>query len=472
MSPLILRASHLTALSFAWIAGSFAATTSDPFPTPIVADEGVIVVEFTEFARIPPVDGEAARMMTMIEEPGTGRMFLSDQRGMLYNVGDRGDVSLYLDVNEAVSVAAPWREMGIQSFAFHPQFAEAGTPGYGKFYIWSDTPSAPNPDFDTSGDSPTHDTVLWEWTAAAADAKTYEGGEPREVVRMQQPYANHNGGGIAFNPLAEADDPDFGLLYIGNGDGGSGGDPLGLALDLGSPFGKILRIDPLGRNAANGQYGVPADNPFTGDGQAEALGEIYAYGLRNPQQLAWDVKTGDMLVADIGQNTVEEVSMVTRGANLGWNDWEGSFRFVGRGGVDDAASREDEDVTYPFVEYDQQDPLFGDGVAVTGLHVVRNDAISALRDQILFGELVSGELFYVDADDRPAGGQAAIRRILFDDGGGEPKTLLELVREKNREQGRDPVSRVDLRLGAASGGRIFLLNKHDDTLRMLVPANE
>ncbi|MDZ7684168.1 MAG: PQQ-dependent sugar dehydrogenase [Gammaproteobacteria bacterium] len=471
MSRLILSASCLAALSFVGIAGSFAAATSDPFPTPIVADEDVIVVEFTEFARIPSVDGEAARMMTMIEEPGTGRMFLSDQRGMLYNIGDGGEVSLYLDVNQAVSVAAPWREMGVQSFAFHPQFAEAGTPGYGKFYIWSDTPPAPDPDFKTSASSPTHDTVLWEWAAADAHAKTYGGAEPREVVRMQQPYANHNGGGIAFNPLAEADDPDFGLLYIGNGDGGSGGDPLGLALDLRSSFGKILRIDPLGSNSTNGQYGVPADNPFAGEGQADALGEIYAYGLRNPQHLVWDVKTGDMLVSDIGQNTVEEVSIVTRGANLGWNDWEGSFRFVGRGGVDDAAPRGDAGVSFPFVEYDQQDPLFGDGVAVTGLHVVRNGAISALQDRVLFGELVSGELFYVDADDRPDGGQEAIRRVLFDDGSGEPRTLLDLVREKNRDQGRDPVNRVDLRLGAASGGRIFLLNKHDGTLRMLVPPN-
>ncbi|MEX2327452.1 MAG: PQQ-dependent sugar dehydrogenase, partial [Pseudomonadales bacterium] len=320
-----------------WTATVLAAKTNDPFPAPIVSDRDVIVVKVVEFAKIPAIDGQAARMMTMLQEAGTGRLFLSDQRGLLYHVTDDGAVSRYLDANDerwGVAVAAPWREMGVQSFAFHPQFGVKDSAGYGKFYTWSDTPRTPQPDFTTAGSNPTHDTVLWEWTAPDANASAYAGAGPREVVRLEQPFANHNGGGIAFNPLATEGDPDFGMLYIGNGDGGSGGDPLGLAQDTGSAFGKILRIDPLGRNSSNGQYGIPSDNPFAAGQKSATLPELYAYGLRNPQQLVWDAKTGELLVSDIGQNTVEEVSVVTSGGNLGWKDWEGSFRFVDRSGVD------------------------------------------------------------------------------------------------------------------------------------------
>ena len=203
----------------------------------------------------------------------------------------------------------------------------AARRGFGKFYTYTDTSE--------------HDAAARLQARAAPNARTtrccssgrrrirrprrYDGGRPRELFRLAQPFANHNGGHIAFNPLASAGDADFGLLYIGFADGGSGGDPLSLAQNLGSAFGKILRIDPLGTNSANGKYGIPAGEPVRQRRNAEALGEIYAYGVRNPQRFSWDPKNGNMFVADIGQNIVEEISPVTAGANLGWNVWEGSF---------------------------------------------------------------------------------------------------------------------------------------------------
>ena len=143
-------------------------------------------------------------------------------------------------------------------------------------------------DFKPSGGNHTHDSVLLEWTAKDPTAKTYDGGAPRELIRIEQPFANHNCGHLTFNPLATANSADFGLLYMGFADGGSGGDPLNHAQKLGSFFGKIHRIDPLGSNSANGKYGIPASNPFVKTGGA--LGEIYAYGVRNPQRLFWDPK--------------------------------------------------------------------------------------------------------------------------------------------------------------------------------------
>jgi glucose/arabinose dehydrogenase len=176
------------------------------------------------------------------------------------------------------------------------------------------------PDFTTPNATSTHETVLHEWRARTPGAATYDGERPRELFRLRQPFANHNGGAVMFNSTARQGTPDFGLLYVGVGDGGSGGDPMGLAQNLGSAFGKILRIDPLGKNARGGKYGVPASNPFVST--SGALSEIFAYGVRNSQRFAWDTKNGAMFVSDIGQNIAEVVSgPVTAGAKLGWNTW-------------------------------------------------------------------------------------------------------------------------------------------------------
>jgi glucose/arabinose dehydrogenase len=288
-------------------------------------------------------------------------------------------------------------------------------------------------------------------------------------MRFEQPFANHNAGHLAFNPLSRPGAPDFGLLYMGSADGGSGGDPLNLAQNLGSAFGKILRIDPMGKDSANGKYGIPASNPFVK--QQGTLPEIYALGLRNPQRFAWDSKTGGMFVADIGQNIIEEISPVTAGANLGWKVWEGSYRFLGgQVGVDSEKPRADPSMTYPVVEYGQLDPLLQNSSAATMGVVYRGTAIKELSNLLIFGDNPSGELFYVSADKLPGGGQDAIRRILLNDKG-TAKTLLQLIREKNTAQGRTPLApRADLRFGPGANGQIFLLNKRDGTIRLLVPA--
>lgn len=454
-------------------------STSDPYPEPIGTGTEALVVGVTEFVAIPDVDGETARMMELIHEPGTDRLFVNGQRGPIWVVSTDGSaVREYLDVDDPewnVQVEASGRERGVQNFAFHPRFAEEGAPGYGKLYTWTDTRNTdPAPDFPTEGDRLSHHTVLHEWTARTPEADRYDGGPPREMARFEQPFGNHNGGEIEFNPLATPGDPDFGLLYVGVGDGGAGGDPFDMARDASSGFGKILRIEPLGSGGTSGEYGIPVGNPYAGDDDPDTLEEIFALGLRNPQNFAWDPATGAMFVADIGQNTVEEVSVATAGADLGWNDWEGSFRFDPEGGVHTDDPRSDPALTYPVAEYDQQDPLFGGRAAVTGLHVARGDRISGLTDRVLFGDLPSGEIFAFDADDLTEGGQDGLRRVLLrpSAGNGEPRTFLELVREKNAEQGRSPASRTDLRFGTAADGRIFLLNKHDGVLRVVVPGSD
>ena len=450
-----------------------AQTSNDPFPSPISASEGVIRVNFVEFASIPDIDGEPARMMRLVDEPGTGRIFVNDMRGPIYTVSyDGRTVTQYVDIDDPrweVGVQARRRETGVQSFAFHPQFGQPGTEGYGKFYTWTDSRNTdPEPDFTPSGGGDAHDTVLLEWTASDPGGTNYDGRPPRELLRIQQPYRNHNGGQIGFNPLPSPGDADFGLLYVSIADGGSGGDPHNQAQDLASAFGKLLRIDPLGSNSANGEYGIPADNPFAGDGNAATLGEIYAYGVRNAQRFAWDRVNGNLFLADIGQSIVEKVTLVTDGANLGWNVWEGSFRFISRSEVSLVNQRGDPNVTYPVVEYGQLDPLLQSQSAAAGLQVYRGDEIPQLANLVLFADQPSGEIFYIQADDLPNGGQDAIRRILLNDAG-QAKTLLQLIQEKNAEQGRQAASRADLRFGPGPGDQVFLLNKYDGIVRLLIP---
>lgn len=446
-------------------------TTTNPFTTPIESAAGVIAVKFAEFAVIPDAaNGEAARMMHLVDEPGTRRLFVSTMRGPIFSVSyDGKTVVEYIDVNAAgwnIGVQSQGSERGLQSIVFHPQFNQKGQRGYGKFYTYTDTPNmTPVADFTpTDGAKRTHDTVLLEWTAKDAAAATFDGGTPKELFRLAQPFANHNAGQVAFNLLARPGTPEYGLLYIGVADGGSGGDPMNLAQNMSSAFGKILRIDPLGSNSKNGKYGIPKNNPFVG--KPDVLGEIYALGVRNPQRFTWDTKDGKMYVADIGQNIVEEISPVTAGANLGWNKWEGSYKFVNRQ-IDTSDPRSEAGMTWPVAEFDHTDPILT-RPAVTGVLVYREGDVKQLRNLLLFGDNPSGEIFYLNADKLPGGGQDQIRRVMFDDKGTN-KTLLQLIREKNAAQGKPAAPRADLRFGWGANQQIFVMNKRDGVIRRIVP---
>jgi hypothetical protein len=172
-----------------------------------------------------------------------------------------------------------------------------------------------------------------------------------------------------------------------------------------------------------------------------------------------------MFMADIGQGVVEKVTLVTPGANLGWNVWEGSFRYAGHQ-VETGGRGSDPAVTYPIVEFDHTDPILKSAVAITGVFAYRSKAIPQLTGKLIFGDNPSGDLFYVDADHLPKGGQDAIRRIMIDDAG-TTTILLQLIQKKNQEQGRTPATRADMRMNLGPNGEIFLMNKMDGCIRRL-----
>ncbi|MEU0642458.1 PQQ-dependent sugar dehydrogenase [Streptomyces umbrinus] len=192
----------------------------------------------------------------------------------------------------------------------------------------------------------------------------------RTVITQTQPYSNHNGGDIRFGP--------DGYLYIALGDGGSGGDPHGNGQNLDTLLGKMLRIDPQGGKP----YAIPRDNPFVNDPNAKD--EIWAYGLRNPWRFSFDARTGDLLIADVGQNDWEEIDWAPAksrgGENYGWSQMEGTHPF--RGGTEPANH------VPPVHEYDRT----GLGCAVTGGYVYRGRAIPDLKGQYVFSDYCDGTL--------------------------------------------------------------------------------
>lgn len=218
-------------------------------------------------------------------------------------------------------------------------------------------------------------TVIDEYRVG--DDGVFDAGTRREVLTIAQPFANHNGGGLAFGP--------DGLLYIGTGDGGSADDPQRVSLNVSSLLGKMLRIDP--RQSGSDPYLVPADNPFVGVAGARA--EIWGVGLRNPWRFTFDGPTGDLWIADVGQNRLEELNRSTadssgrnagRGVNYGWSAFEGSDRFNDDQSPDGA--------TPPLYEYPHGDR----GCSVSGGAVYRGTAIPALQGWFVYGDYCSGRV--------------------------------------------------------------------------------
>jgi len=305
----------------------------------------------------PVADGLDDALFVTAANDSSGRLFVAQQGGIIRVVRDGTALrEPFVDLSDRIAAGG---ERGLLGLAFPPGFG----PQRPEVYVHYT---------DLDGD-----TTVAALTVAG-DADRADPSSERIILTADQPYANHNGGWIGF-------DPD-GMLLVALGDGGSGGDPQNRASDPGEPLGKMLRIDVLG--APEGvPYSVPADNPFVG--QAGARPEILHYGLRNPFRSSIDVETGDLWIGDVGQNEWEEVDVARAGAvglDFGWRRWEGSHCF------DEEAGCHADGVTMPVSEYSH-----AEGCSVIGGVVYRGDAIPALRGGYLFADYCSGRLWAIDA---------------------------------------------------------------------------
>jgi glucose/arabinose dehydrogenase len=293
------------------------------------------------------VQGGFSGPVLVAAPPGdTTRLFVVEKTGTIRIMTRAGVLRPrpFLDVSSRVSTGS---EQGLLGLAFHPSYATNG-----RFYV----------DYtDRSGD-----TRLVEFLVSSNPDSA--SATEKEILFVDQPYANHNGGHLAFGP--------DGKLYFGLGDGGSGGDPGGNGQNLGALLGKILRLDV----DAGNPYAVPSDNPFVG--RAGARGEIWSYGLRNPWRFSFDADNGDMLVADVGQDAWEEVDFEPAGQggrNYGWNRMEGTHCFP------PGSSCNPSGLTMPVTEYDHRA-----GCSITGGYVYRGVDLPELRGTYFYGDYCTG----------------------------------------------------------------------------------
>jgi glucose/arabinose dehydrogenase len=288
---------------------------------------------------------------------GSGRLFVVEQPGRIRIVRD-GKVlpAPFLDIADKVSCCG---EQGLLGLALAPGFGRTS----GAFFV----------DYtDRNGD-----TVIARGTAGANGASNTAAGSVQTVLQIGQPFANHNGGMLAFGPDGD--------LYIGMGDGGSGGDPRGNGQRLGTLLGKIVRIDVMS-DPGSDRYVVPPTNPFVANPDAKP--EIWAFGMRNPWRFSFDRANGDLWIGDVGQDQVEEIDVGRAadgggaGLNYGWNRMEGTRCFKSILGCDQAG------LTAPFTEY-----AHGSGdCAIIGGYVYRGNAIPGLQGTYLFADECSGTI--------------------------------------------------------------------------------
>ena len=328
---------------------------------------------------------------------GSGRLFIVEQKGILRTL-QNGELLAepFLDIRDRVGANAS--EQGLLGLAFHPRYRENGL-----FYVNYT---------DRQGD-----TIIARFSVSADSPRADPASEVR-LLKIVQPYDNHNGGSLAFGP--------DGFLYLGLGDGGAGGDPHHNGQSLDTLLGKILRLDV----DHGSPYAIPADNPFANGG---GLPEIWAFGLRNPWRFSFDRLSGDMYIGDVGQGDWEEIDFLPTGTpggvNFGWNYREGFHSFEG-----EPPARLN--LTEPLAEYDHDQ-----GCSVTGGVVYRGQSLAAWQGVYLYGDFCSGRvwgllptadgswqnmlLFETDAHISSFGEDEAGESYLVDYGG----TLYQLARK-------------------------------------------
>jgi len=378
-----------------------ATSASEPTATPEPVFEPIVGLELVAEGLNAPVELTPAG-------DGSGRLFVVDQIGLIRVLTAEGELldEPFLDIRDRMVGLTPgYDERGLLGLAFSPDYAESGV-----FYVYYSAP--------LSAQAPggwNHTSHLSRFTVSQDDANQVDPASESVILTVDQPQSNHDGGKIAFGP--------DGYLYVALGDGGGANDVGtghvedwyeanrgGNGQDVTENFlGSILRIDVEGGDP----YAIPEDNPFVGQ---DGLDEIWAYGFRNPYRFAFDAG-GDrqLFVADVGQNLWEEVNIVTRGGNYGWNVKEATHCFgpeTPNQPPDDCPEGEPggSPLIDPIIEYPNGSPPDGLGLAVVGGYVYRGDALPGFEGRYVFGDwgrsfaLGNGSLFVAS----PAEGEGSL----------------------------------------------------------------
>jgi glucose/arabinose dehydrogenase len=337
-------------------------SSESPGPAVSVAPGGSFDPARVGLTLEPVVSGLSDPLAVTHAGDGSGRIFVAEQAGRIRIVREGALIDEpFLDISDRISAGG---ERGLLGLAFHPDSTA------GKFYV--------------NYTDPNGDTRISSFDIDPANLDRADPGSETRLLSIGQPYANHNGGALAFGPE--------GFLYIATGDGGSGGDPHGNGQSLETLLGKILRID-VNQPGSGKAYAIPQDNPFVGE--ASALPEIFVFGLRNPWRMSFDQANGDLWIGDVGQGAWEEIDVVRAGTseqNFGWNLMEGAHCFRPAEGCEDPS------LVLPVTEYTRSL-----GSTVIGGVVYRGSDQPALVGGYVFADFGSGNVWLIDAaKDGPA----------------------------------------------------------------------
>ena len=412
-------------------------TTSNLIPEKI-QDSGIrLEVEF--FAQLPASDevSPLAKMTKMEAIPGTERLMINDQRIGLYELIDQKPV-LYLSLKDQRPdmVSQPGWATGVGSFAFHPDFQNNGLI----YTAHTEPGGTQKSDFGyTDSLAVFMQWVVTEWKAEDPSTNEFKGTD-REILRIDNASQAHGMQELTFNPHSKKGDGDYGLLYIGYGDGGTAEKRFaGISNHKGAGiYSGILRIDPAGKDGVNGQYGIPKINPFAG--KPGKAGEIIAYGFRNPNRIFWDEK-GTLHATDIGQHSIEEINHIELGKFYGWPIREGTFTINPFGSFRSLyplpADDEKIGATYPLIQLEHDET-----VAVIGGYVMPD---GPLKGKFVFGDIPSGRLFFADLNESSTP-TVKTWGITFE---GKEMSLKELFES----------DRVDLKFGLDHAGQVYIMSK-------------
>jgi glucose/arabinose dehydrogenase/mono/diheme cytochrome c family protein len=388
-------------------------------------------------------------------QPNQNNLFIVDLRGKLFQLRNNKP-TVYMDMAllQPKFIHKPGLATGFGSFAFHPQFASNGL----LYTTHTEPANSATADFAYADSiKVAMQWVLKEWKADNPRDTVFSG-KGRELMRVNMVTAIHGVQEITFNPLSKAGNEDYGLLYIGVGEGGSAesGFPF-LTHSTEKVWGSILRIDPRGNNSRNKQYGIPKSNPFAKSQNPRVLKEIYAYGFRNPHRITWS-STGKMLVSNVGHANIESLNLVLPGRDYGWPIREGAFVIDPYGNLNKVFALPSNDqaykITYPVAQFDHDE-----GNAISGGFEYTGKALPQLKGKFLFGDIPSGRLFYVAVADLKPGKQATIKEWKMTINN-TPKTFREVCGS----------NRVDLHFGQDRQGELYLMTKADGKLYKLVSA--
>lgn len=426
-------------------------------PIPDTIETSDLVVELEKITQIPPSSDKfpKTRIIKLDYQPNNGALYILDLRGKLYKL-QNGQPKVYMDMAALMPkfMDQPGLAAGFGSFTFHPGFSVNGI----LYTTHSEPAGTGKADFDYPDSIP----VAVQWVLTEWKTNPYGfpfSGTGREIFRANMPGNIHGVQEIAFNPQAKAGDDDYGLLYIGIGDGGSPhiGQPL-VSLNPQKIWGSIIRIDPLGKNSGNGQYGIPTANPYSKEDNLKFAPEILAHGFRNPHRLSWS-KSGQLLAIDIGERNIEELNLIIPGKFYGWPFSEGAFqeRFFNNAGKIYPLPKNDVNYhfTYPVAQFDHDD-----GTAITGGFEYQGSMIPKLMGKYLFGDIGTGRLFFVNVDDLKLGEQAIIKEWNISVKG-VPTTLAKLSGK----------SRSEPRFGMDRNGELYLFTKADGNVYKMITAS-